>query len=1072
VPTTDRHRYGELHCHSNFSFLDGASHPEELVAGAARLGLEALALTDHDGLYGVVRFARTARALELPAVFGAELTLAGPPAGPSAARTAVPDPPGSHLVVLARDPAGYSRLSRVIAEANLAGTEKGRPVCTLADLAVAHGGHWLVLTGCRKGAVPAALTGGGPAAARRALDELVGAFGRPNLAVELWDHGDPVDTARNDALARLAVEAGVDLVATNNVHYATPARRRLAEVLAAVRARRPLEQLEPWLPVAGAACLRSAGEQHRRFARWPGVVDRAAELGLACAFDLRLVAPGLPDFPVPSGHDEQSWLGELARRGAEARYGPRHAERVPGAWAQVDHELEVIKSLGYAGYFLIVWDIVEFCRRNDIYCQGRGSAANSAVCFALGITRADAVRLGLLFERFLSPERDGPPDIDVDIESGRREEVIAYVYERYGRRHAAQVANVITYRQRSALRDVGKALGHSAEVVDRWAKGVDRGEALDAGGRLPAAVAEMAAQVLDFPRHLGLHSGGMVLCDRPVIEVCPVEWARHPGRSALQWDKDDCAAVGLVKFDLLGLGMLDALHRCVDLVRQAHGVDVDLAELDQEDAVYDMLCRADTVGVFQVESRAQMATLPRIKPRCFSDLVVEVAIIRPGPIQGGSVHPYIRRRQGLEAPDAPHPLLERALGKTLGVPLFQEQLMQIAIDAAGFSGAEADELRQAMSAKRSGERMARLRDRLFAGMAARGIVGEAAEDVFAKLSAFANFGFPESHAVSFAYLVYSSAWLKLHYPAAFCAALLNAQPMGFWAPQSLVADARRHGVEVRGPHVAASGAEATLEWDEDRPGATRTGGRTGGGSGGRQPAIRLGIGSVRGVGEDLAGQIAAGRPYHSLQDLVRRAGVGRPQLESLATAGALVGLSPRPGAEPAESRRAALWAAGAVAQGTAERLAGVVTGEEPPPLPPLELHETLRADLWATGITVGTHPMELARPLLDSLGAIPAGALAGAETEGRVLVGGVVTHRQRPESAKGTVFLNLEDDTGMVNVICSPGAWQRWRHAARRSPALLVRGRLERVDGVVSVVAEKIEPLALLAGSPLSRDFR
>jgi error-prone DNA polymerase len=1033
------------------------------VAEAVRLGLEALALTDHDGLYGVVRFAQTARALELPAVFGAELTLAGAgPATPSAARTAVPDPPGSHLVVLARDPAGYGRLSRVIAEAHLAGTEKGRPVCTLADLAGAHGDHWLVLTGCRKGKVPAALTEGGPAAARRALDDLVAAFGRRNLAVELWDHGDPVDTARNDALARLAVEAGVDLVATNNVHYATPGRRRLAEVLAAVRARRPLPQLEPWLPVAGAACLRSAAEQHRRFARWPGAVDRAAELGLACAFDLRLVAPGLPHFPVPPGHDEQSWLEELARRGAETRYGPRHAERVPGAWAQVDHELEVIGALGYAGYFLIVWDIVEFCRRNDIYCQGRGSAANSAVCFALGITRADAVRLGLLFERFLSPERDGPPDIDVDIESGRREEVIAYVYDRYGRRHAAQVANVITYRQRSALRDVGKALGHSPEVVDRWAKGVDRGEALDAGGRLPAAVAEMAAQVLDFPRHLGLHSGGMVLCDRPVIEVCPVEWARHPGRSALQWDKDDCAAVGLVKFDLLGLGMLDALHRCVDLVGEAHGVEVDLAGLEQEDAVYDMLCRADTVGVFQVESRAQMATLPRIKPRCFSDLVVEVAIIRPGPIQGGSVHPYIRRRQGLEAPDPPHPLLERALGKTLGVPLFQEQLMQIAIDAAGFSGAEADELRQAMSAKRSGERMARLRDRLFAGMAAKGITGEAAEDIFAKLSAFANFGFPESHAVSFAYLVYASAWLKLHYPAAFCAALLNAQPMGFWAPQSLVADARRHGVEVRGPHVDASGAEATLEWDEDRrrrrPGA--------------QPAIRLGLGSVRGIGEDLAEQVAAGRPYGSLQDLVRRAGVGRAQLESLATAGALLGLPPRPGAEPAGSRRAGLWAAGAVAQGTADRLPGVVTGEEPPPLPPLDLPEELEADLWATGITVGTHPMALARPLLDALGVIPAGALAGAETDGRVLVGGVVTHRQRPDSAKGTVFLNLEDDTGMVNVICSPGAWQRWRHAARRSPALLVRGRLERVDGVTSVVAEKIEPLSMAAGTPPARDFR
>jgi error-prone DNA polymerase len=1014
----------------------------------------------------VVRFSRTAEALGLKSVFGAELTLAGDLRSPGALRTAVPDPPGSHLVVLARDPTGYARLSRAIAQAQLAGGEKGRPACTLEQLAELHDGHWLVLTGCRKGAVPAALDHAGPAAARRALEQLIDAFGSHNVAVELWDHGSPVDTARNDALAHLAVEVGLDPVATNNVHYATPARRRLSEVLAAVRARRPLEELQGWLPAAGTACLRSGAEQERRFARWPGAVGRAAELGRECAFDLRLVAPGLPDFPVPPGHDEQSWLVELARRGAQTRYGPRRHERVRGAWAQVDHELEVIGALGYAGYFLIVWDIVEFCRRNDIYCQGRGSAANSAVCYALGITRADAVSLGLLFERFLSPERDGPPDIDVDIESGRREEVIAYVYERYGREYAAQVANVITYRARSAIRDVGKALGHSPEEVDRWAKEVDRGDVLQRDGRLPAPVGELAEEVLDFPRHLGLHSGGMVLCDRPVVEVCPVEWARHPGRTALQWDKDDCAAAGLVKFDLLGLGMLDALHRCVDLVRHAHGVEVDLALLPQEGAVYDMLCRADTVGVFQVESRAQMATLPRIKPRTFADLVVEVAIIRPGPIQGGSVHPYIRRRQGLEAPDPPHPLLERALGKTLGVPLFQEQLMQIAIDAAGFTGAEADELRQAMSAKRSGERMARLRERLFEGMARRGITGDVAEEIFAKLSAFANFGFPESHAVSFAYLVYASAWLKLHYPAAFCAALVNAQPMGFWAPQSLVADARRHGVEVRRPHVDWSEAQASLEWDDS------AGTRSSGAVPRLQPAVRLGLGSVRGVGEDLAERIAAGRPYGSVQDLVRRAQVGRPQLEALATAGALCDMVLRPGASAAESRRQALWAAGALAQGTAERLPGVVTGEEPPALPELTLAEEVEADLWATGITVGTSAMELVRPRLDALGVIPAAALLGAETDGKVVVAGVVTHRQRPDSAKGTVFLNLEDDTGMVNVICSPGAWERWRHAARGAGALVVRGRLERQDGVVSVVAEKIAPLELAGGGTPSRDFR
>jgi len=706
---------------------------------------------------------------------------------------------------------------------------------------------------------------------------------------------------------------------------------------------------------------------------------------------------------------------------------------------------------------------VEFCRRQDIYCQGRGSAANSAVCFALGITRADPVALGLLFERFLSPERDGPPDIDVDIESGRREEVITYVYERYGRHCAAQVANVITYRARSAIRDVGKALGHSAEDVDAWAKAVDRGEPLDRGGPLPPLVGKLARDVLDFPRHLGLHSGGMVLCDRPVIEVCPVEWARHPGRSALQWDKDDCAAAGLVKFDLLGLGMLEAVHLTVDLISAAHGVHIDLAMLDQEDAVYDMLCRADTVGVFQVESRAQMATLPRIRPRCFADLVIEVAIIRPGPIQGGSVHPYIRRRQGLEAPDPPHPLLERALHKTLGVPLFQEQLMHIAIDAAGFTAAEADELRQAMSAKRSGARMARLSERLFAGMAERGITGAVAQEIVDKLAAFANFGFPESHAVSFAYLVYSSAWLKWHYPAAFCAGLLNAQPMGFWSPQSLVADARRHGVTVHPPHVDASGVGATLEWGLDGPVA-----------GDRQPAVRLGLTSVRGIGEGVAQRIAESAPYSSVEDLVRRTGTGRPQLEALATAGALEALPPRDGAPEMRGRRRTLWAAGALAHGTAERLPGLVSGEEAPPLPDLTPLEEVEADMWATGLTVGMTAVELARPRLDAMGVIPAGRLVGAETDGKVCVGGVVTHRQRPESAKGTVFLNLEDETGMVNVICSPGAWERWRPVARGAPALLVRGRIERVDGVVSVVAERILPLDL-GPAPVvqgSRDFR
>src|SRR4051794_23875896 len=805
--------YAELHCHTNFSFLDGPSHPEELVEEAARMGLEALAVTDHDGMYGVVRFAQAAHAVGLPTVFGAELTLDLP----RRSQAGLADPEGRHLVVLARDPDGYASLCRVISHAQMSGGEKGLPRCSLSALAQAHGGHWLVLTGCRKGTVPAALANDGPAAAARELADLVVAFGRDNVAVELWDHGDPLDSARNDALVNLAARAGgLDIVATNNVHYATPSRRPLATAMAAVRARRSLDEIDPWLPAAAGAHLRSGVEQARRFVRYPGAVEQAAELGLACAFDLALVAPNLPDYPVPPGHTEMTWLRHLAYEGAERRYGPRETERVAGAWNQIDHELRMIEALGFPGYFLIVWDIVEFCRKENIFCQGRGSAANSAVCYALGITNADAVSLGLLFERFLSPERDGPPDIDIDIESDRREEAIQYVYERYDRQHAAQVANAITYRAKSSGRDMAKALGYSTGQQDAWSKQLDAWGGVDAPRKLndheiPEAVLALAEQVEHFPRHLGIHSGGMVICDRPIVEVCPTEWGRMENRSVLQWDKDDCAAVGLVKFDLLGLGMLSALHYTIDLVREHHGVDVDLATIPQDDEVYEMLCRADSVGTFQVESRAQMATLPRLKPKCFYDLAVEVALIRPGPIQGGSVHPYIRRRNGTEPVTYLHPLLEPVLEKTLGVPLFQEQLMQIAITIAGFTPGEADQLRQAMASKRSRERMERIRQRLYDGMAERGVVGETADLMWDKLSAFANYGFPESHSVSFAYLVYASSWLKRYYPAAFCAGLLNAQPMGFYSPHSLVQDACRHGVEVRTPDLNASDWNATLD---------------------------------------------------------------------------------------------------------------------------------------------------------------------------------------------------------------------------------------------------------------------
>jgi error-prone DNA polymerase len=1030
--------YGELHAHSGFSFLDGASDPEELVVEATRLGLSGLALSDHHGLYGVVRFAEAARALGLASVFGSEVTLDA-----TDDRVGVSDPSGEHLVLLARSPEGYAGLSRMLALAHLERGEKGSPRFTLDQVADAAR-EWLVLTGCRKGPLTRALLNEGPRAAGRRLAQLIERFGRENVAVEIWDHGQPDDVARNDALAELAVRADVSVVATNNVHYATPRDFPRASVLAAIRARRSLEEMEGWLSASPLAHLRSDAEQRRRFARWPGVVDRAGELIAELAFDLRLVAPNLPAFATPEGHDEQSYLEEIVANGATQRYGPRGSERVVGAWRQIDHELSVIKTLGFAGYFLTVWDITEFCRTHDIYCQGRGSAANSAVCYSLGITNADAVALNLFFERFLSPARDGPPDIDVDIESGRREEVIQYVYERYGRHHAAQVAAVITYRSKSALRDVARALGHSEEEANYIRDHVDRETMTAKDPSVSELLTTMATELLDRPRHLGIHSAGMVLCDRPVLEVCPVEWGRMPGRSVLQWDKDDCAAIGLVKFDLLGLGMLEALHRAVDTVKAFHDVDLDLATLPQEDAVYDLLCEADTVGVFQVESRAQMATLPRVQPRCFYDLVIEVAIIRPGPIQGRAVNPYIHRRRGEEPVTYLHPRLEPILRRTLGVPIFQEQLMEMAVAIAGFSPAESDELRQAMAAKRSELRMMKLKSRFYAGMADNGIIGESADQLFDALKAFANFGFPESHSVSFAHLVYCSAWIKVRYPGAFLVSLLNAQPMGFWSTQSLVADAQRHGVEVCRPDVNASQVGASLEGPRERP------------------RVRLGLGDVRGVGSELAERIVAGAPWANSADLVRRAGAQQHHLESLAAAGALDGFS--------ASRRALTWSAAAAAQSLPDRLPGVVTGEVAPALPAASELERVADDLWAMGLTTEATAMELIRPELNARGVTRASALASVETT-RVAVAGVVTHRQHPETANGAVFVNLEDETGHVNVIFSKGAWTRWSMVAGIAPALVIRGSLERGQGIVTLVAEFVEPLTLGATAPSSRDW-
>ncbi|GAB2516876.1 error-prone DNA polymerase [Paramicrobacterium agarici] len=1088
--------YAELHVHSAYSFLDGASMPEQLVDDAVDLGLPGMALTDHDGFYGAVRFAEAA-ALHpgFATVFGSELSLEL-----SEPQNGEADPEGTHLLVLARGAEGYRHLARAITEANLTdGAQKGSPRYRRESLGERLNGQVHVLTGCRKGAVRQALEHGGRSAAGRELDRLTDLFGADGVTVELSARGEALDDARNDALAALAAERGLPVVATGNVHFARPHQFRLAQALSAVRARRSLDDLDGWLPASGAAFLRSGAEMASRFAAYPGAVARSVELMNELAFPLRAVSPGLPKLPVPDDHTPMSWLRHLVWEGAARKYPDLDRAKTE----RIERELQVIEEKDFPGYFLIVHDIVRFARSRGILCQGRGSAANSAVCFLIDITAVDSIRYGLPFERFLSSMREEEPDIDVDFDSGRREEVIQYVYETYGRYNAAQVCNVISYRPKGAVRDMAKALGHSPGQQDAWSTQIERwGATVKAQDHdIPEDVLALSDQALTLPRHLGIHSGGMVLTDRPVGEVSPIEPARMEGRTVLQWDKDDCAWMGLVKFDLLGLGMLEAIQYVFDIVADACGEQWALDTIPKEEpAVYDVLCRADTVGVFQVESRAQMGMLPRLQPREFYDLVVEVALVRPGPIQGGAVHPYIKRRMeqrewerrkaaGEVTGEFPvsylHPALEPVLKRTLGVPLFQEQLMQMAMAVGECSAEDADQLRRAMGSKRGTERIDTLRDKLYAGMATNGLVGKNADAVYAKIQAFANFGFAESHSISFALLVYASAWLRLHYPAGFLAALLRAQPMGFYSPQSLVADARRHGVETRRPDLHLSNVHPALEKiagaaNDGRDACVRA----------TQPpiepfdphaddaqsqhrrdgsfAVRLGLAAVRGVGERTAQQIVSeresGGSFRNMYDFVRRTGVRTAVLESLADAGAFecFGLS----------RREALWQAEHAAQERSDQLAGTTLTVQPPLFSLLTPEEQAVSDIWATGISPDGHPLEHVRAELDTRGVLSAAALRTAETGRRVRVAGVVTHRQRPATARNVTFLNLEDESGLVNVVCSTGVWNRYRRIARESPALIVRGLLERSpEGVVNVLADQFEQLSIRAQTR-SRDFQ
>jgi error-prone DNA polymerase len=1071
--------YAELHVHSAYSFLDGASMPEHLVEEAKRLSLEAIALTDHDGFYGAVRFAEAALAHTMPSVYGAELSL-----GLRTPQNGIPDPEGAHLLVLARGVEGYHRLSLALTKAHLGGGEKGRPVYDLDALAARADGHWAVLSGCRKGTVRQALATHGRQAARRELVALVERFGRDNVVVELTDRGDPLDSGRNDALAELARDLGLPIVATGNVHYARPERAPLATALAAVRARASLDQHEPWLPAAGGGYLRSGFEMARRFARYPGAVGYSATLARETAFELRSATPRLPQLAVPEGKTLMGWLADETWKGAAQKYGPN----LPDAHRRrLQSELDVIAAQDFPGYFMLVKDIVDFARGAGILCQGRGSAASSAVCFVLGITAIDAIYYDLPFERFLSSIRDEEPDIDVDFDSDRREEVIQYVYERYGRENAAQVANVVTYTPRNAVRDMAKALGHGPGQQDAWSKRLERwGDPVTEDlSDIPRPVLDLSGELLGFPRHLGIHSGGMVMTERPIGEVVPIEHARMDKRTVLQWEKDDCAWMGLVKFDLLGLGMLSALQHSFTQVRTVFGRELTLATIPKEEqATYDALCRADAIGVFQVESRAQMGLLPRLQPRRFYDLVIQIALIRPGPIQGGAVHPFVRRKLG-EPFEYLHPDLEPILDKTFGVPVFQEQVLKIARDLGGLDAEEADLLRRSLGSKRGKVRIETLREKLEVGLRAKGIDDAGIDVVYGQIQAFANFGFAESHALSFALLVYASSWLKLHYPAAFLAGLLRAQPMGFYSPATLVADTRRHGVEVRRPDIHRSGVFALVEpldgegmvaetgldacfdeqppvpvFDRSAPDATAAHRRDG------NTAVRLGLAGVRGIGESVATRIVAAREhgaFASMEDLVRRVGLTTAQLEALASADAFEGFD--------LGRREALWRAGAAAGDRAEFLPSSIVTVQPPLFADPTSFEILRDDLWATGISVDDHPVAHLRAALDERGVLPSAALRTYESGRRVEVAGLVTHRQRPGTASGMTFMNLEDEHGWVNVICSVGVWKRYRRVARESPALLVRGILERSEeGVTNLLADAFEPLS--AGVlHRSRDF-
>ncbi len=1084
-------RYVELHARSAFSFLQGASLPEELASRCAELESPAMAQLDRDGVYGAPRFYLAAKKVGIRAHLGAEITTSD----------------GSLCPLLVQNRKGYQNLCRLITRTKLRagkGAKEGKATATPDELA-AHAEGLLCLTGGEQGPLARALRGG-LEQGRRAAEWLMAAFGKGNVYAELQRHLDREEEARNQAVIEIARRLGLPLLATNGVCYATPEQREVLDVLTCVHNQARLETAGRRLARNSERHLKPAAEMSRLFADLPEAIAHTQELSSQLDFTLADLGYEFPKYPVPPGETMMSFLRRLTGEGARLRYRPYH-ER---ARRQIERELALIEKLDLAGYFLIVWDIIRFCREHGILVQGRGSAANSAVCYSLGITAVDPVGMDLLFERFLSEERGEWPDIDLDLPSGeRRERVIQYVYQRYGERGAAMTANVITYRGRSAAREVGKVLGFDEATLSRLSSLVATWEwkdpdetperpfreaGLDLHNPRIQKFLQLYLAVQDLPRHLGQHSGGMVICQGQLDSIVPLEPATMPGRVVVQWDKEDCADLGIIKVDLLGLGMMAVLEETLVWIRQAYGEQADLAHLPQDDpAVYAALQKADTVGLFQVESRAQMACLPRLCPKTFYDLVVQVAIIRPGPIVGKMVHPYLKRRQGREAPECLHPSLEPVLRRTLGVPLFQEQLLRIAMIAAGFSGGEAEELRRAMGFKRSEARMREIEVKLRRGMERNGITGETQDAIVQAITSFALYGFPESHAASFALLAYASAYLKCHYPAAFTAAILNNQPMGFYQPATILQDAKRHGLKIKPIDVMRSDWRCTVE--EDEPGIPQKG----------EKCVRLGLCYVKGLREEAGRAIVrerARRPFAGIDDLARRVPeLRKDEMRKLAEVGALNFLpaagpdlliaatpdrlrGPRhapilgvPGRRPGGlspqlmHRRSALWQAERAGRPAGPLFQGLEEFDAACPLPRMTAEERLVADFRGTGLTIGQHPMAHCRAEMDKIGVLRAVDLRSVRNGLPVRVAGCVIARQRPGTAKGFLFLSLEDETGIANAIVTPDLFDRYHFVLVHEPFLLVEGVLQNQNNVVSVKAKHIRPLAVTAAAAVSHDF-